>query len=147
LGVDGVNIYGVVRFIDRLPHDDPHSAEPGRVELPYSEQYMFDWEEDADSIKKLHIIPFLRETTKFDHYSEIELRQDSPLFMPTVPKEVEWDLQLWVLPQPASIRKMYKFPTGRKGSTNCLGEFLDPEKVAKGDRRVYMEAHVVAKPA
>ncbi|KAK4541812.1 hypothetical protein LTR36_007344 [Oleoguttula mirabilis] len=57
----------------------------------------------------------------------------------------KWELQLWVLPQSPKLVKLFRYPTGWRGSTGRLHEFLEMETVAEGDRRLYMEAHVVPK--
>jgi len=57
---------------------------------------------------------------------------------------LDWDLQLWVMPQSPKLRKMFRYPTGKAGSTDQLHEFLESEMVVKDDRRLYIEAHVVA---
>lgn len=59
--------------------------------------------------------------------------------------EVKWELQLWVMPQSPKLRKLFKYPTGWAESTGQLHEFMDPVMVANGDRRLYMEVHVVPK--
>jgi hypothetical protein len=78
--------------------------------------------------------------------------EDRPFILPVpcnalfaAPLDGNWKLQFWVKSQAASVRKMFRYPTGRNGSSGRLDEFLLPSKVEAGDVRLFMEAHIVHK--
>lgn len=56
-----------------------------------------------------------------------------------------WDLQLWVMPQSRTVKKLFKFDAQHMTGSGHLCDFLGKEKLEAGDRRLYMEAHVVRK--
>ena len=48
-----------------------------------------------------------------------------------------WKYAFWVLPQRYGVTKLFPYNNGK------LSKFLSPERVAAGDKRLYMEVHIV----
>ncbi|KAM3423814.1 hypothetical protein BST61_g1213 [Cercospora zeina] len=49
-----------------------------------------------------------------------------------------WELHLWILPQAAQPKKLFRFPGG-------LANYMDTTMVSEGNVKMYMEAHIVPK--
>ena len=136
LGVADQGTDIVVRYVNNFTTAAKKLGLEVDLELPWHSQFLLAPEETSDSITKLF--------TRVLRDSEGKEKGNSHVLFEQPLKDT-WSLQLWVLPQPRHIKKLFKFPTNRAGSTDRLGEFLAPDKVEKDDYRLYMEAHVVPK--
>ena len=54
----------------------------------------------------------------------------------------KWTIEYFAMPQAPGPQKLFKFPTERKGSSGYLTEFLCQAELNKGNRKLYMEAHI-----
>ncbi|KAF2213277.1 hypothetical protein CERZMDRAFT_84136 [Cercospora zeae-maydis SCOH1-5] len=52
--------------------------------------------------------------------------------------EPDWEMHLWILPQAAQPKKLFRFPGG-------LANYMDTTMVSEGNLKMYMEAHIVPK--
>ncbi|KAK3714286.1 hypothetical protein LTR37_007872 [Vermiconidia calcicola] len=149
LGVEGVSVHVVVRFVDKFTVLQKQSGKQPRLVLPWCAQYVFDQEEASYDITRITrlIVENLRRppSNNAGDHSHDGTRINSHTLLFKEPLKNLWTLQLWAMAQPQHLKKLYKFPAGRPGNMGCLGQFLDPRKVRLGDDRLYMEAHIVSR--
>lgn len=108
------------------------------IDFPMDQEVTLEPEDDVTSLTKA--LTKLLEDTKESEGVDVTsgVLFEEPLLN-------KWEFKLWVMPQSPELRKLFRYPTAWEGSTGLLHEFLDPKMVAGGDRRLYMEAHVVPK--
>ncbi|KAK3699730.1 hypothetical protein LTR37_016335 [Vermiconidia calcicola] len=147
LGVEGVSVHVVVRFVDKFTVLQKQSGKQPRLVLSWCAQYVFDQEEASYDITRITrlIVEDLRRppSNNAGDHSHDGTRINSHTLLLKEPLKNLWTLQLWAMAQPQHLKKLYKLPVGRPDNMGCLGQFLDPRKVRLGDHRLYMEAHVV----
>ncbi|KAK5118777.1 hypothetical protein LTR85_007983 [Meristemomyces frigidus] len=138
---DGVSV--AVRFVDHLDlgdvQDERISSDGYKnISFPTDLEVQVEPDDIVTTLKKVlwKVLRVTKESEGVEVTSHVLFKK---------PLSGQWELQLWVMPQSPKLRKLFRYPNGCEGSTDQLHEFLDPEMVARGDRRLYMEAHIIVR--
>lgn len=145
IGSKGIDV--VVEFVDCLPSDSTSNKERAAITFEKNAQYTFSATKDTAAKIVKWLLKEMRswDATKTKQPSGAKKgkpeRDTSALFCE--PLKESWELELWVMPQRHGPQKLFRFPSGLEEDGGLLSQFLSQKRADKGERNLYMEAHVV----